>query len=90
MRISTEFMLREIAGDYVVVPTGQAVFQFMGLMTLNEVGACLWGQLQQASCTVEQLTQQVCQTYDVEVETARADVEEFLQALESRGILCHD
>lgn len=87
MVISKDYMLREIAGDYVVVPTGRAVFQFMGLITLNEVGAFLWERLQKQSYTEEQLTQMVCQAYEVDSETAGKDVGEFLQALRSRGVL---
>lgn len=87
MVISKDYILREIAGDFVVVPTGRAVFQFQGLITLNEVGKYLWELLQKQNQTVEQLAQQVCREYEVEETVARQDVEEFVQALESRGIL---
>lgn len=87
MRISKEFMLREIAGDYVIVPTGQAVFQFMGLVTVNEVGAFLWRALQERECTMEYLTQILCQEYEVDEQVGKQDVKEFLEALKSRGVL---
>ena len=47
MRINKEFVLREIAGDYILVPVGDTALEFNGLITLNEVGAFLWGKLQQ-------------------------------------------
>lgn len=87
MKISKEFMLREIAGEYIVVPTGQAVFRFMGLITVNEVGAFLWETLQNQACTEQQLTNLVCEMYQVEEKVARQDVEEFVKALKERGIL---
>ena len=46
MRITKEFVLREIAGDYIIIPTGKTVFDFNGLITLNEVGVSLWKMLQ--------------------------------------------
>lgn len=87
MKISKEFMLREIAGEYIVVPTGQAVFRFMGLITVNEVGAFLWETLQNQACTEQQLTNLVCEMYQVEEKVARQDVEEFVKALKEREIL---
>ena len=46
MRVQDEFVLREIAGDYVIIPTGKTVLKFNGLITVNEVGAFLWNMLQ--------------------------------------------
>ena len=39
MKVQNEFVLREIAGDYVIIPTGKTVLSFNGLITVNEVGA---------------------------------------------------
>ena len=47
MRINKEFVLREIAGDYVIIPTGQTVLEFNGLITVNEVGVSIWNMLQE-------------------------------------------
>ena len=46
MKVQKEFVLREIAGDYVIIPTGKTVLSFNGLITVNEVGADLWKMLQ--------------------------------------------
>ena len=45
MRINKDFVLREIAGDYVIIPIGSTVLEFNGLITVNEVGAVLWKML---------------------------------------------
>ena len=37
MKVQKEFVLREIAGDYVIIPTGKTVLSFNGLITVNEV-----------------------------------------------------
>lgn len=41
MKISKEFILREIAGEYILVPVGKTALTFNGLVTVNEVGAHL-------------------------------------------------
>ena len=86
MRINKEFVIREIAGDFIIVPTGSTARQFNGLMTVNEVGAFLWKLLQQET-TEEALVQNVVSEYDVEEETARQDIEEFLQQLRNNCII---
>ena len=41
MKVQKEFVLREIAGDYVIIPTGRTVLRCDGLITVNEDGANL-------------------------------------------------
>lgn len=86
MKIQKEFVLREIAGDYVIIPTGKTVLTFNGLITVNEVGADLWKMLQ-SEVTFEDLLQGILGTYDVDEETAREDIQEFLDTLIEGGIL---
>ena len=62
MKIKNGFMLYEVAGSYVVVPAGNETLDFNGMVTLNETGAFLWKQLEQA-CTQEQLVQALLQEY---------------------------
>ena len=86
MKIQKEFVLREIAGDYVIIPTGKTALTFNGLITVNEVGAELWKMLQ-SDVTFEELTSGILEIYDVDEETAKEDIREFLDTLEERGIL---
>ena len=87
MRINKDFVLREIAGDYVIIPIGSTVLEFNGLITVNEVGSVLWKMLQNGDVTFEQLVQGVLAEYDVEEDVAREDIQEFLDKLVKAGIL---
>lgn len=86
MKIDKSFILREIAGDYVIVPTGDTALQFNGLITVNEVGAFLWEKLQE-EITEQELVEAVLAEYEVDAETARKDVSEFLDYLVQGAIL---
>lgn len=86
MKVEKEFVLREIAGDYVIIPTGRTVLSFNGLITVNEIGAFLWGLLQQ-DVTMEELVAKTLDEYEVDEETAREDIQEFLDTLVNGGIL---
>ena len=89
MRVDKEFVLREIAGDYIIIPTGKTVLDFNGLITVNEVGASLWDMLQN-EVSLDQLVQGILDEYEVEEEVAREDIQEFLNTLEKSGILKKD
>ena len=89
MKVSSDFILREIAGEFILVPVGSAAAQFNGLITLNETARTIFLALAQQR-TVEELTDAVTAEYEVDRETARADVEEFLRQLREVGALVED
>ena len=86
MRINKEFVLREIAGEYIIIPIGTTAQEFNGLITVNEIGSLLWNKLQE-EITLEELVLCVTEEYEVEKEVAQNDIEEFLEKLEQAGIL---
>lgn len=87
MRISENYVIREIIGTHVIVPTGEAAQKFQGLISVNEIGALLWTHLQQGDMTIEKLTKCMCDEYDVDEERAREDVLKFVSVLKERDIL---
>ena len=89
MRVEKEFVLREIAGDYIIIPTGKTVLEFNGLVTVNEVGVSLWKMLQE-EVTFEDLVKGILEEYDVDEAVAREDIREFLDKMVESGILAKD
>lgn len=86
MRVGDEFILREIAGDYVIIPIGKTALSFNGLISVNEVGAFLWNMLQN-DVTMDELVAGVLAEYDVDEETAKEDIQEFIDQLKNGQIL---
>lgn len=86
MRVEKEFVLRNIAGDYIIIPTGKTILNFNGLITVNEVGVLIWKMLQN-EVTLDDLIHGVLDEYDVEENVAREDIQEFLDRLRENGIL---
>ena len=86
MQIKNGFMLRDIAGQAVVVPLGSRVVEFNGIMTLSESGALLWRKLENNS-SFEEMVELLLAEYDIDKETASKDVENFLESMKSNKIL---
>ena len=49
MKIKDNFVLRQVAGSYVVVAVGAASVDFNGMLMLNESGALLWHTLERGA-----------------------------------------
>ena len=56
MELKKELVLRDIAGDFVLIPTGTTVLENNGLFTINEVAArCGYNSASQFISTFEKL-----------------------------------
>lgn len=86
MRIVPGFVIRQIAGEVIAVPAGPAARRLSGLAALNETGHFLF-ELLQSEQTEESLLQAMLETYDIDENTARADIGEFLALLRTNDML---
>ena len=86
MKIKDGFILREVAGNFIVVAVGNAVKDFNGVITLNEVGAFLWKKLE-VGATEEDLVDALLSEYEVEKDVAEADVKKFVDKLVGAGLV---
>lgn len=80
MKIKEGFILREVAGSYLVVAVGKAVKEFGGVVNLNETGAFLWKLLEKSS-TESEMVDALLSEYDVDRDTAEKDVKAFTDKL---------
>lgn len=86
MKIKKNFILREIAGTYLVVAVGEAVKNFNAVINLNETGAFLWKKLEKGA-TEEELALALSSEYEVEKEVVEKDVSAFIQRLKEANLL---
>ena len=86
MKIKKELIMREIAGDVILVPVGETVLEHNGLFMLNEISGRIW-QLLQEGTSFEEIAETLEGEYDAPSQVIRQDLEEFLNALVAHGIL---
>lgn len=85
MKLKEGFVLRTVAGDTIVVPTG-ATLDLNMMITLNETGKFLWEKLEKGA-EVEELVAALLAEYDVDEAKARAHVAAFVEKLNGHGFL---
>lgn len=86
MKIKEGYMLRKVAGNYIVVPLGAEALDFNGLITTNETGAFLWQKLTDGA-TEQDLLVALLDEYDVDENTARTDILVFIKKLVDAELL---
>ena len=69
----------------MVVPIGQRVVEFNGLITLNESGALLWKRLEEG-VDAEELVASILSEYDVDEAEVKNDVSEFVNLVLERRL----
>ena len=85
MKLKEGFLMRKVAGQVVVLPSGDELDLNM-MITLNETGAFLWERLQ-AETDENALVAALLSEYDVDEDTARKAVCAFVQKLHDNGFL---
>lgn len=85
MKIKDGFLLRQVAGQTVVLPCGD-VLDLNMMITLNDTGAFLWERLQTETDEAA-LVAALLGEYDVDRETAQKSVSAFVKKLSDNGFL---
>ena len=86
MKIKDGFVIREIMGQAVVVPTGEASEDFSGMIKLNDTGKDIWQALIDGK-SEEEIVSFIVKEYDVTDEKAKAGVRKFLDKMKDKGFI---
>lgn len=86
MNIREGFVLRRVMGQAMVIALGDASRDFSGMIKLNDTAADLWQWLADGA-TEEELASRLQEEYEVDGDTASADVKRFVNHLKEQGIV---
>ena len=85
MKLKTGYLVREIADCHIVVPIGERVIEFKGIMTLNDTGNFIWKCLSD-DISDSELLHSVLEEYEIDEATAKVDLDEFLKLARDSGV----
>lgn len=86
MKIKEGFVIRQVGGEYVVVPVGARSKEFHGMINLNATGALLWNFFSQEH-TLNEGVDALCNQYEVERTIAEKDVKAFMDIVANNGFI---
>jgi hypothetical protein len=86
LKAKKDFILRNVAGEYMLVPTGDEIKSFNGTLMLNEQAAFVWEKLQ-SSISRKVLLDDILNEYDTDEKTAAQDLDDLLTRFLDLGII---
>lgn len=86
MKIKANYVLREVAGQNIVVPVGKETLKFNGMINLNNSGKFLWNLLKEDK-TIDDLVKALMDKYEVSEEVALTDINKFIAVLKENNFL---
>lgn len=79
--MKSRFVTREVGNELVIVPLTGNVAKMNALFTLNETGKFIWESISEVQ-NMDQLAACMVDEFDIDMDTARNDIEIFLTRLE--------
>ena len=86
MKIVKEFILRDIAGEYVLVPTGETTQEFNGFITISDTARFIWENIEKVD-NLKQLVDLILEEYEIDEETATRDAVGMVNDLLKNGFI---
>ena len=88
MRVKDQLVLREIAGQYIIVPIMERVKEVPSMVYISSSAAYLWQHMEDREFTLDELVDLIISKYkNVTREKAQEDIITFLQILARNNIL---
>lgn len=78
MKFNPKMRVRQVAGENIVMRMGLGETDMTTVMALNESTMMLYERLRDRSFTTDDAVALLCEEYDIDAETARHDVEEWM------------
>lgn len=86
MKVDNNIIVREIAGEYILIPTGETALRMTGIFAMTEVGAEIWKRLCDGK-DEDTIVGELLAEYEVDEETLRSDYHEFFDRLVESGLV---
>ncbi len=87
MRIKTNYKIRKIAGESIIVAAGATNINTTTIITLNPTSEWLWEQLSGRDFTIEDVASLLCQEYEIDSERATADATKWVEQLRNTNLI---
>lgn len=88
MKVKDQLVLREIAGQYVIVPVMERVKDVQSMVYISSSAAYLWQYMEGKEFTLDELVDLILAKYkNVTREKAQQDIIAFLQILAKNNIM---
>ena len=87
MKLKRGYKVREVAGNYMLLPYGEESINFNCVFSMSESAAWLWNALQDKEFNESEALSPILGEYDVDEVTALNDVRSVIRSWKENGVL---
>ena len=87
MKTKQGFRLRNVCGENVIVAEGIENIDFSKIISMNTSAAYLWQKVEGQSFIADDLARYLCDEYEVDENTAKADAQTVVKQWLEAGII---
>lgn len=87
MKINSNYKLREIAGETIIVNQGKEGVDMTRIISLNSSAKLLYKQLADKEFCLDDVAQVLVETYDIDSERALKDADKWVKALKDCKVI---
>lgn len=86
MKLSEQFTLRDICGEFLLVPLGEKTKEYNGVFALSETGAFIIQQIAEQKSLTE-ISDLMTEEFNIDYDSAYEDARSFTENLREYGII---
>lgn len=86
MKIKDGYILKKVAGENIVIATGEARLSFNGIITFNEVGAEVFTRLD-GTRSINQIVDEIALLYNAPKDVIEKDINKLIEKMRNHGLI---
>lgn len=73
MKKKEDFIIRNIADEYIMIPVGKTALKFNGTIMINEISAFIWNHIEEVS-NEREMSNLICKYYEANYNEVYNDI----------------
>ncbi|MBQ2958231.1 MAG: PqqD family protein [Alistipes sp.] len=87
MKIKSQYKVREMAGENVVIMQGKGTSDLTRIISLNESALYLWGEVEDKEFDTQKVAELLSEQYGIDMDIAERDAQRWIDRLEECGLI---
>ena len=87
MKIKSQYKVREMAGENVVIMQGKGTSDLTRIISLNESALYLWGEVEGKEFDTKKVAELLAEQYGIDMDIAERDAQRWINRLEECGLI---
>lgn len=89
MKPNKDLIMRKVAGEVVLIPTGKMAQEYNGMITMNPVAVFIWENIEKTE-NIDQMVDMIMNEFEIDRERALKDTFGFVKTMVENGFIVNE